>query len=441
MVCSCDLLNGVVPSEFVFPNDFLWGAATSAHQVEGNNIHSDWWAWEAAGRVKERSGLACDHYRRYAEDLDVTASLGHTAHRFSIEWARIEPDAGTWDDAALAHYVDVVRALRQRRLEPVVTLHHFTSPQWLASSGGWTNPLAVDRFARYVRKVVEALGDSVRYWITINEPMVFVRMHYLQGLGPPGMQHLSHAIQALEHVIRAHAAAYRVIHDALRASPCQPQVSVAHHYPAFASCRRWAPLDRWITCLTDRAFNAALLDVLTEGRWSVPGVARWRIPEARASADFLGVNFYGRQFLRWHPVAGQWPGAACDLGHHPREVTERTALGWDVHPNSLYEALRRLQRWNLPVLITENGAYMIDDAQRWSYLRRHIQAMARAMQAGAAVIGYCCWSLLDNFEWAEGYGPRFGIVEVDYASQRRTIRDSGRRYGEICRANRIDLHS
>lgn len=425
--------------DFTFPDGFLWGAATSAHQVEGNNVHSDWWAWEAAGRVKECSGLACDHYRRFAQDFDLAVSLSHNAHRCSVEWARIEPEEGRWDDEALAHYVEVVHALRARRLEPIVTLHHFTSPQWLTARGGWTNPVVVERFARYVRKVLEALGDSVRYWITINEPMVFVRMHYLQGLGPPGSRELSQAIRALEHVIRAHAAAYHALHDARRTHQPSLMVSVAHHYPAFSPCRRWWPLDRWITWLTDRAFNAALLDVLIDGRWSVPGVVTWRIPEARNSADFLGVNFYGRQFLRWAPSPGQWPGASCDLSHHPREVTERTALGWDVHPESLFDALGRLKQWNRPILITENGTYMTDDLRRWDYLQRHIQAMARAMQAHAPVLGYCCWSLLDNFEWADGYGPRFGIVEVDYATQRRSVRDSGRRYAEICRANRVDL--
>ncbi|MBI3020409.1 MAG: glycoside hydrolase family 1 protein [Candidatus Omnitrophica bacterium] len=421
-------------STFAFPQDFLWGSATSAHQVEGNNVHSDWWAWEQAGRVKERSGLACDHYRRFAQDFDLAVELGHSAHRFSVEWARIEPEEGRWDDEALAHYVDVVRALRQRHLEPIATLHHFTTPQWLLEQGGWVNPKSVERFARYVGKVAAALGDSIRYWITINEPMVYVRMHYIQGLGPPGARDLTQSIQVIEHLIRAHAAAYPVLHSAPHA-----QVSIAHHMPAFRPCRRWWPWDRWVTSLTDQAFNWAILEALLEGRWSVPGLVSRRLPEARATLDFFGVNFYGRQFIRWVPKPGPWPAESCDLGHHPREVTERTSLGWDVHPESFFHVLSRVGRMGKPILVTENGAYMTDDARRWSYLRRHLEAMARATQAGACVIGYCYWSLLDNFEWADGYTPRFGLIEVDYATQRRAIRESARRYADICRTNRITL--
>ncbi len=423
---------------FEFPRGFLWGSATSAHQVEGHNLHSDWWAWEQAGRVKEPSGTACDHYRRFADDFDLAVSLGHNAHRFSIEWAKVEPAEGRWDEAVLAHYVEVVQALRQRRLEPLVTLHHFTNPQWLLDQGGWTHPAAVDRFARYVRRIVDALGSLVRYWIPINEPMVYVRMHYVQGLGPPGARDVRPALRVTEHLIRAHAAAYHIIHAARREGHPAPLVSIAHHIPAFRPCRRWAPWDRWATRITDRIFNAALLEALTEGRWTVPGVGRWRIPEARRTLDVLGVNFYGRQFIHWAPLE-QWPGQTCNPGDHPRQVSERTALGWDVSPEAFEQVLTEWSQLGLPIFVTENGTYMTDDARRWRFILRHIQAMARAMRSGVPVIGYLYWSLLDNFEWAEGFGPRFGLVEMDYGTQRRTVRDSARRYAEICRSNHVPL--
>ncbi len=426
-------------SEFSFPEGFLWGASTSAHQVEGNNIHNDWWAWEQAGRVKEPSGLACDHYRRFKEDFDLAASLGHNTHRFSIEWSRVEPVEGRWNDEALAHYAEAVRALRERRLEPIVTLHHFTNPQWLMAQGGWTNPAVVDRFARYVRRVAETLGDSVRLWLTINEPMVYIRMHYVQGLGPPGSHDVKQALKVTEHLIRAHAAAHRVLHGMPRRDGSKVQVSIAQYVPSFWPCRKWLPMDHWVSHLADRVFNGAFLEALTEGRWSVPGVGTWKIPEAKGTLELLGVNFYGRQFICWSPVSWRLPGSGCDLGHHPREVTERTSLGWDVHPPSFSEALLRMTKYDLPILVTENGTYMEDDTRRWSFIRRHIQAMARAMQAGAPVIGYCYWSLIDNFEWAEGFGPRFGLIDVDYATQARHVRDSARRYAEICRTNSIDL--
>ncbi len=424
-------------SDVIFPTGFLWGTATSAHQVEGNNVHSDWWAWEQAGRVKEPSGLACDHYRRFAEDFDLAASLKQNAHRFSIEWSRIEPREGQWDDQALDHYVQVVRALRQRVMEPVVTLHHFTSPQWFTARGGWAAAESAEWFARYVRRVAGALGHAVRYWVTINEPMVYVRMHYVQGLGPPGARDLRQALAVVLNLIRAHGVAYHILHGVRRPDGHPPQVSIAHHVPAFWPCRRWHPADRWVTWLTDRIFNRAFLEALQTGRWTVPGFGTRKIPEASHTLDYLGLNFYGRQFIRWAPAPGSWPGSSCDVGHHPRDVRERTSMGWDVHPQSFFETLVQFARWRLPILVTENGAFMTDDARRWDFLLRHLRAMARAMQRGAPVIGYCLWSLLDNFEWADGYTPRYGIVEIDYTTQARRIRDSARRYAEICRANRV----
>lgn len=424
---------------FRFPEEFLWGAATSSHQVEGHNVHNDWWAWERAGRVKEPSGLACDHYRRFRDDFDLAASLGHTCHRFSIEWSRLEPAEGEWNDEALAHYVEVVRALRERRLEPIVTLHHFTNPQWFLAKGGWTQPAAVDQFARYTERVARALQGLVRYWLTINEPMVYVRMHYLQGLGPPGVRDLKQALPVIRHLILAHAASYRILHGAATSDAPRPLVSLAQYVPVFWPCHRWFPLDRLVVSVTNRIFNEALLEALTEGRWRVPGVGRWALPDARGTLDFLGVNFYGRQFLRWVPVWGDWPGVPCDLGHHPREVTERSSFGWDVHPPSFTRVLVERSRLGLPLFVTENGTWMEDDARRWRFIRQHLQALARAMQQGVRVLGYCYWSLLDNFEWAEGFGPRFGLIEVDYATQARRVRESARRYAEVCRTNRIEV--
>ena len=217
------------------------------------------------------------------------------------------------------------------------------------------------------------------------------------------------------------------------------QVSVAKALPVFVSCRRRWPLDWVASSLTDHFFNTAFLNGVTEGRWHVPGLSRWRIPEAERTLDFLGVNFYRREFIRCLPSRGQWFGRTCDLGHHAREVTETNWMGWDVHPESFFQALMRWKRLNLPMIVTENGVCVADDARRWSFIARHLEAMGRAITHGAPVIGYCYWSLLDNFEWAQGYGPRFGLVEVDYTTQERRIRDSARRYAEVCRTNRLGL--
>jgi len=423
-------------SRVTVPKGFLWGAATSAHQVEGDNEANDWWAWERAGRVPQASGLACDHYRRFAADFDLAAELGHTAHRFSIEWSRIEPVKGRWNEPALLHYRDVVRALRDRGLEPIVTLHHYTNPQWVTDAGGWAKADVVDWFSRYVERVVKVLGKLVRYWVTINEPMVFVHMHFVEGTGPPGVKNLRTALRVTEHLIRAHAISYKLLHDN---SPADPpiHVSIAKYLPVFVPCRRWSPFDRGAAHLTDRIFNRAFLDAVTEGRWSVPGLGRWTVGEARQTLDYLGINFYRRHFIRFGYAPQQWLGRTCELGHHAREVTEVTPMGWDVHPASFYFTLKRWSRLGLPMLVTENGTCLTDDARRWHFIASHLKALARAMRENVSIFGYLYWSLLDNFEWHHGFGPRFGLIDVDYGTQERRVRESARRYAALCRSGII----
>lgn len=425
--------------EFVFPQGFLWGTATSAHQVEGNNTNNDWWAWEQAGKVNEPSGLACDHYRRFREDFDLAKELGHNAHRLSVEWSRIEPREGDWNDEALAHYRDVVRALRERSLEPIVTLHHYTNPLWLAAKGGWTNPKVVEYFARYSQCVAEALGDQVRYWLTINEPMVYAVMHYLDGVGPPGEQNLSLFFLVVEHLIRAHAASYHAIHQAAQAHGWPAMVSLAKHAQPFLPCRRLWLVDRLVASLTEQIYNHGFLNTLIDGHWRLPWRRARRIPEAANTLDFIGLNYYSRRFIRsGKPSRTQWWGVRCSTLHH-REVTERNALDWDVHPPGIHQIIRWAVAYRRPIFITENGICTADDMQREHFIIRHLAWVAKAIQEGIPVIGYLYWSLLDNFEWTHGYGPRFGLIEMDYATQTRRIRPSARRFAEICRTNRLTI--
>ena len=425
--------------EFAFPPHFLWGSAASSHQVEGHNTKNDWWAWEQASRVKESSGRACEHYQRFRDDFDLAARLGHNAHRFSVEWSRVEPDEGVFDDEALAHYRDVVRALRERHLEPIVTLHHFTTPQWLAKQGGWKHPKVVDAFARYSGRVIQALGADVRYWITINEPMVYVNMHYLDGIGPPGERNVVSAFQVIEHLVRAHGASHQALHEAARAGGWPIKVSVAKHVPLMVPCRSWWPGDRLITHLTHLTYNHAFLDALSDGVLKLPGRKPLLISDAARTLDYLGINYYSRVFMRmvprWHT---QWWGQRCDRNHH-RQVTERNALKWDVYPRGIYDVLMWAKRWNCELFITENGICAIDDPQRERFILRHLEWVARAIQDGAPVLGYLYWSLTDNFEWAEGFGPRFGLVNIDYVTQARTIRSSAERFAKICRTNRLSV--
>ncbi len=423
--------------DILFPSGFLWGSATSAHQVEGHNTNNDWWVWEQAGKVKEPSGLACDQYRRFREDFDLAKSLHHTAHRFSLEWSRIEPREGEFDETAIAHYREVIAALRERGLEPLVTLHHYTNPLWLANQGGWTNPKVVEAFARFTQRVVEALGDQVRYWLTINEPMVYAVMHYLDGVGPPGERNnVRLFVRVVEHLIRAHAVSSQLIHHVAKASRWDVRVSLANHAQPFPPCRPWWPIDRVAAGFAEHVYNQRFLKALVEGEWKFPGFPRVRIPEARGSLDFIGMNYYGRVFLRSSLVGSLWWGSRCSTRHHTN-VTERNFLEWDVYPPGIRQILQWTVPYRLPVLITENGICTTDDAQRTRFILNHLRWVGRAVQEGVPVIGYLYWSLLDNFEWAHGYTPRFGLIEVDYSTQARRVRESARRFADVCRTNRL----
>lgn len=408
----------------------IWGAATSAHQVEGENFWNDWWAWEHAGRVPEKSGRACDHYRLFREDFHLARTLGHTAHRFSIEWSRLEPREGEWDEQAFRHYEEVFNALHAEGLEPVVTLHHFTNPAWFVEKGGWLAKGAAEKFAVYVRRVSERFGRKARFWITLNEPLIYIYQSFVLGRWPPGEKSLQNAFRVVRELIRAHMAAYEILHEAAAGSECW--VSVAHHTIAFAPCRPYSPLDRLAVFLRQWFVNRLLVQSLQSGFLFYPGIFFEKLP-AKKTLDFLGVNYYSRDFVRF---AGFWGGnqfgEVCGKGHHPEEIHGLNDLGWEIYPQGLYQVLSSLRSFGLPILITENGVCVSDDRVREKYIESHLAQMERARKEGIPIFGYLYWSLVDNFEWAEGFGPRFGIVEVDYATQQRRVRPSAETLKRCC---------
>ena len=334
-------------TNFRFPDGFLWGAATSAHQVEGNNVHNDWWAWEQAGKVAIPSGAASDHWNRYRSDFDLAQSLGHNAHRFSIEWSRIEPEEGHWDDTAIDHYRDVLVALHERGIEPVVTLFHYTLPQWMAAKGGWENPGIEAAFGRYVERVMEALGPHARWWITINEPVVQVFKGWLIGQWPPGrVRAWTQALKVLRHMLRAHVRAYHAIHtyrpDAM--------VSIAKHALALSPDDPKSRLDRWSVRVRGYLFNHLFIEALHTGALRVPGLFWERLPMGR-TLDFIGINYYTRDFVR--NTGYDLAGLVGELARrdHRQQRGKLNDLGWEVYPEGLAQYLRELSRYNLPILV------------------------------------------------------------------------------------------
>jgi len=402
-----------------FPKDFYWGAATSSYQVEGNNVNADWWPWEKkVGR--ENSGAACRHYELYQQDFDLIKSLNHNAHRLSIEWSRIEPKEGEFSQEALQHYIDVIAALRSRNIEPMVTLHHFTNPIWLSAKGGWADQGCIKYFLRYCDFVVRALGPQVHFWFTINEPTIYLSHAFLWGMWPPQARSFLKTKAVHDHLIEGHIEAYRLIHKIYKElNIAAPAVSIAQHMQAIVSC---APSlkNRLAVALREQWYNLEILDQLKK----------------RKALDFIGVNYYSRHLVDVH---SWWIGnllmETCQVNNHP---LKKNFLGWDIYPEGLHHVLLNLKKYNVPVIIAENGICTIDDHERWEYIRDHLTQVHRAIEQGVNVKGYLYWSLMDNFEWAYGFAPRFGLIDVNYNTHQRTVRDSAKKYAQVCKTGILE---
>lgn len=381
-----------------FPQNFLWGAATSAYQVEGGNDNSDWESW----RVK--AGRACDHYNRFEEDFDILESLNLNAYRLSLEWARVEPKKGEFDGREVQHYRKVLQSLVRRGIRPLVTLHHFTNPLWLTEEGGWENSDTINYFERYVRYVVTQLADLCDFWITINEPWVYVSEGYIYRRWPPEKFNPLAAYKVGINMLRAHRAAYRIIHEIQEGTGRRPpMVGIAYSL----GCIRMRPaLLPKIFSFLERSF-----------------VARAGVQ------DFIGVNYYRSITIKPPRFPGTKPRRFSDL--------PRTDIGWEIYPEGLYQILMELKRFNLPIYITENGLADAKDEKRADYIRDHLDSVWRAIREGVDVRGYFHWSLMDNFEWARGFDPRFGLVEIDCETMERKIRPSARIYAGIAEGSAL----
>ena len=398
------------PDTLRFPPGFLWGAATSAHQTEGQNRNSDWWQSEEAGLVPHRSGDACQSWARWPDDVQLVRDLGLNAYRLSVEWARIEPEPGVFDQAALDHYRRIVEAVRAAGLEPIVTLHHFTNPAWLGEAGGWRNPAVVPRFAAYTDRVSRRLGDLVQWWVTINEPTVFALFGHMTGAWPPHRRNdFGGFLRHVRHALAAHRAARRVLRD----HSAQALASMALHLNPIDPIRYGD--------LTDH-FAVWLYDWLWQGRI---------LRASAADLDWVGVNYYFRVLVRWDVLPWRLFGAP-EMGPH-----QKTEYGWEIYPKGLYRVLKRVGRLGKPVIVTENGIADADDDQRARYLVAHLRQAHRALAEGVDLRGYIHWSLLDNFEWSEGFTKRFGLAAVDAATQERTLRASAHVYREIAESNAV----
>ncbi len=405
--------------------------------MEGG-LDNDWTRMERdhPERIRDgsMSGLACDHHARYRDDLRLLAGMSHNAYRFSVEWSRVEPREGVFDRNALRHYGDVVRTCRALGLEPVVTLHHFTLPTWLADRGGVLDPGTPRLFARYAALCTETIGADVRWWITINEPSVLAVFGYLYGEWPPLRRGKRGFLAALRGLARMHAAGFTAVHRVASAHGWIARVSIAHHERPMEALNPHSPFDRAATVIPNALFNRWFLRACRSGRLLPPVGAGQRVPGLRGSLDYLGLNFYCEERVRFNvrKPAGLFsenvtaPGLAL------------SSFGWAIEPDALRRALTRLwEEFHLPIVITENGVADERDELRAGFIVDHLVAVCEALRAGVDVRGYLHWSSMDNFEWAEGYSKRFGLIAVDRRTMERTPKPSAAVFAEICRRRLI----
>ena len=401
-----------------YPPDFLWGASTSAHQTEGNNINSDWWIFEHQPGVPiaEPSGDACDSYHRYREDIALLASLGLNAYRFSIEWARIEPAPGEFSRANIDHYRRMCETCAEFNIQPLITFQHVSLPGWVGNHGGWLWDETPDRFAHYASVAAESLRDHLNYVVTINEPDLTANVGYRFGTFPGAHVGVGTgageeaATKATETLRRAH----QLSRQAIRAAAPQTRVGLS------LAVQEWG---------AQPGYEAALADI--QRQWEGDFFS------ATEGDDFVGVQVYTRVVAG--PIGDQLPEGFAELiplfNMYP-SGTRRTQMGYEFRPQAIGAAIRRVrEQTGLPVVVTENGVPTDDDRERVEYLDGALAALRGCLDEGLDVRGYFHWSLLDNFEWHQGYQMHFGLVEVDRHTFVRTPKPSALYYGQLARAS------
>jgi len=400
-----------------FPAGFLWGASTSAYQIEGGIIN-DWSEWEKSeARTKKLKiegknpedyicGQAGDSYNRYEEDFDLVKNLNCGAYRMGIEWSRIEPNQGEFNFDEILHYRQVLRAAKARNLKIVLTLWHWTNPLWFAETGGWSNQEAVKHYLRYVELAVKELGDNVDYWVILNEPMVHLANGYLIGKFPPNKKNIWLAKRACDNLIKAHKAAYEIIHEKFP----QAMAGLTMLTNFFEPARKGNPLEIIFSKLANYFWNDRFVKKL------------------KNKYDFLGLDYYFHDRVIWRPPF---------VKNKNEKITD---MGWEIYPRGLEQVLKDYGKFKKPLFIMENGLADAADDRRADFIIEHLKYAHKAIKDGIDVRGYFYWSLLDNFEWAEGYWPKFGLYSVDRKTFKRTARPSAKVYAEICKNNEVMIN-
>lgn len=418
-------------SDIKFPNSFVWGVALSEYQNSGatTSPNSNWASWETTtyrfGSPHilngQQSGVACDHWNRYKEDVQLAKDLGITSLRFSIAWDRIEPEEGVWDEQALQHYEDYVDECIAQGIKPMITLHHFVDPLWFTQKGAFEKEENVFYFVRFAQKMFERLGHKTKLWCTINEPTIYMFMGYVLGMFPPGHNNPVLALTVMRNLMQAHVESYR----AMKAMPYGDvaEIGIVHQYLVFEPYHSWNVLEYMPGLFFNFLLNTAVLKFYKTGTFNIPLISRftYQAPEGKLM-DFIGLNYYSRVLVRGQlsftePIAPS---------HYPDEIM--TDMQYAMYPQGLYQAIQKMSELGVPIYVTENGIADAKDDRRELFLKQYIYAMNQAVKDGYDVRGYYYWSLMDNFEWDQGYSQKFGLYSVDFNTFDRTLNPSAQYY-------------
>ncbi len=398
-----------------FPRGFLWGVATSAFQTEGENVYSDWWQWEQKNLPEiDRSKMAANEYYLYEEDFKIAQELNLNAYRLSLEWSRIEPTEGKFVDSEIDHYKKVLESLNKKGFKVALTLHHFSNPLWFAKLGGWANRKSPFYFERFVKKIVPEYKKFVDLWITINEPITYTYLAYRTSVFPPAKKSWWRFLNATLNMARAHKKAYRIIHELVDGA----KVGFANNvtsYSAFHEHKLLSNLSAYFANLFSNHFFYKLIG---------------------NTNDFLGLNYYMNKYITENSTQSLLPDIV-DIKKGQADISD---LGWEVFPEGIFKVLMDFSDYKLPIYITENGIASTNDDRRVRFLLSYLKEVYHAIELKVPVKGYFYWSLIDNMELASGFSPRFGLVEVDFKTQKRTLRPSASVYADIAKNNGILHH-
>lgn len=414
---------------FSLPKSFLLGSATSGFQIEGGDKNSNWYDWCQKGNIKDKTSCfrADDHWNRYKEDIELIKKLNNKIFRMGIEWSRIEPEKGKFDKDAILHYRDEISILLKNDIKPLITLHHFSHPLWLCKEGEFENKKTVEYFLRYVKYVVENIGDLVTDYITINEPNVYVTCSYFTGEFPPGKKNLKLVLKVFKNMTLCHVAAYKAIHQVRKEKGFdgKTMVGIAWHLRVFEPNSK-SLLDSLATKVMEYLFQGAIIKSMADGHLRIPlGITA---PYGKGKyQDFFGINYYSRS-------AVQFKGFEHDF----MPGTPRNDLGWEIYPEGLSIVCKKFyEQYKLPIWITENGTCDNNDVFRLEFIYDHLFEVYKLCNDGIPIERYYHWTLMDNFELAEGESARFGLIHVDFETQKRTIKRSGEFYSNVCKNNGV----